>query len=245
MFDNLQEPYVKVPIDVVRVIAMSADNQGQQDKLFGAYCRYFINGDPGNVPKSIRPSFALICGPADRIKRGMVTGGMRKEATKTSQKKKTRDTRSVDNFGQPSEKSGRSLEEVSEKSGRSLEEVCNSTGINPDEDIGIPAEISSDPARVPRTQYQYQHQHLPQRPTHDVVSQHLPECKPNKPTREEWTQYATELEVGHAFMECVDGIYDTLDAQGWVTTSQKTKERVPIRDWRKYLEAIARRYEFD
>ena len=156
-FEGLRESYVKIPEDVIRVIA-TAQNQGQQDRLFGAYCRYFINGNPGAVPKSILPSFALICGPADRIKAGIATGGKRRGQTHV----KTTIT-DVEKRREPREKSVTSLEEVSEKSGSSLEIVCKHSKSSQNEDVQLPAEMSPTPPRLPRTQYKDKNKYSIQR----------------------------------------------------------------------------------
>ena len=179
--------YVKVPKEVFDVIA-TADNQGQQDKLFGAYCRHFATGDAGAVPKSIMPQFALIRGTADRIKTGILTGGRRKKG-----RRKDAETR---------EKSVRSLEEVSEKSVRSLEEVCISSTSSQQHTGVLPAETHADPTTPPKTQYQYQYQEEKRKNSEERRKKRLEEIEAmsdeDRASFDEWCEAMDKVHADHS-----------------------------------------------
>lgn len=154
--------YAKVPLDVYRV-AEALPNQGQQDKLLGAYIRYFFTGDAGKVPKTIEPYFRMVQGVADRIKTGMRTGGIRTDGTGEEQdstssnfleevgKKFEEVGTSYQEVERSTEEVERSTEEVGEKSVRSRVEVEKNLETSFDRNDTVPAETRSYPQTSPAT----------------------------------------------------------------------------------------------
>lgn len=130
--------YAKVPLDVWE-IAQGLENRGQQDKLIGAYVRYFFTGDPADVPKSIYPAWIVAKGIADRIKTGIITGGRRTKGKR----------------GKRGENPTTSQGQVGEKSATSRGEVGQQSASSQDESGPLPADSTHNPTTYPRTQYKY------------------------------------------------------------------------------------------
>lgn len=225
-FERIPEvKYVKMPGEVFDMI-MTCETQGQQDKLFGAYCREFMTGNPGKLPKSIRPLFALVKSIADRIKSGILTGSIRHD----------RGAANVDNHVEtPREvgkKSATSREEVGKKSGRSLEEVGNSSPRSKEHSGGLPAETPSTPQTPPKTQYTYTNTDI----NKDLETDTARPAPYRRPTREEWQEYADEIGP-EKFASNAGAFYEILEGRGF-----NDGEGGPIKDWRAYARSIARRF---
>ena len=205
---------------------MTCETQGQQDKLFGAYCREFMTGNPGKLPKSIRPLFALVKSVADRIKSGILTGSIRHD----------KDAADVDNHVEtPREvgkKSATSREEVGEKSGRSLEEVWNSSTRSQEHLGSLPAETSSTPQTPPKTQYTYTNTDIKK----DLETDTAQAAPYRRPSREEWQGYAEEIGP-EEFASNAGAFYEILEGRDF-----NDGEGGPIKDWRAYARSIARRF---